>query len=59
VVRPAPAPPDHPPVVASGFVPRDRVIAMRRNDIDTEPDINVTDRHTVEVKVRERFLAPR
>jgi len=34
-------------------------IRMRRNDIEVEPDNNVTDKHTVEVLVRERFLIPR
>jgi hypothetical protein len=34
-------------------------IRMRRNDIETEPDTNVTDRHTVEVLVTERYLIPR
>lgn len=35
------------------------VIAMRRNDIDAELDPNVTDKHSAEVKVRERYLLPR
>lgn len=35
------------------------VVLMRRNDVEVEPDSHVTDKHTVEVKVRERFLLPR
>jgi hypothetical protein len=35
------------------------VIAMRRNDAAQEADDHVTDQHTTEVLVRERFLAPR
>jgi hypothetical protein len=34
-------------------------IRMRRNDNEVEEDAAVTDKHSVEVKVRERFLIPR
>jgi hypothetical protein len=43
---------------AAGAVAR-VAVKMRRNDVTTEPDSNVTDKQTVEVKIRERFLAPR
>jgi hypothetical protein len=33
-------------------------LKMRRNDVDLEPDANVTDKHEVEVKITERVLAP-
>jgi hypothetical protein len=33
-------------------------LKMRRNDIDLEPDANVTDKQEVEVKITERVLAP-
>ena len=33
-------------------------LKLRRNDVDLEPDANVTDKHEVEVKVTERVLAP-
>lgn len=35
------------------------VIVSRRNDVETEADSNVTDKISVEVRVRERFLVPR
>lgn len=35
------------------------VIVSRRNDVETEADSNVTDKISVEVRVRERFLIPR
>jgi hypothetical protein len=35
------------------------VIAARRNDIEVEADDHVTDKISVEVRVKERFLAPR
>lgn len=35
------------------------VIAMRRNDVDTEPAEHVEDKHTVTILARERFLLPR
>jgi hypothetical protein len=33
-------------------------VKMRRNDVTTEPDEHVTDKQKVEVRIRERFLAP-
>jgi hypothetical protein len=47
-----------PPAGDAGLVSR-LAVKMRRNDVDTEPDTNVTDQQTIEVKVTERFLAPR
>lgn len=35
------------------------LVKMRRNDIRLEPDIGITDKQTLEVLARERFLAPR
>jgi hypothetical protein len=35
------------------------VIAMRRNDVDTEPAEHVEDKHTITIYARERFLLPR
>jgi hypothetical protein len=46
------------PAGQSGAINR-IVVALRRNDVVTEPDSHVEDKHSVEVKVRERFLAPR
>lgn len=34
------------------------VTKLRRTDVDDEEDANVTDKHSTEVKVRERFLMP-
>lgn len=34
-------------------------VRMRRNDVEAEPDENVTDKHSVEVLVTERYLIPR
>lgn len=35
------------------------IVLMRRGDVEEEADSAVTDKHTVEIKVRERFLLPR
>ncbi len=34
-------------------------VKLRRNDVDLEPDSNVTDNQELEVRIAERFLAPR
>lgn len=46
------------PAGADGRINR-IVIVARRNDVEVEPDNHVEDRHTVEIKVRERYLLPR
>lgn len=46
------------PAGSAGLINR-LVVKMRRNDTVVEPDLNVTDKQSLEVLARERFIAPR
>lgn len=56
VKRPAHA---HPSIPRHPAAINRLAVLARRNDVEVEADDHVTDKHSVEVLVRERYLVPR